>query len=84
MAKLTANGRKHIKSTNYGLPKDKKYPLNDEQHVRSAIQMFAYCPSDKKATLARNIKRRIGQLHMDIQVSKGSAFYDYAGKYKKK
>lgn len=84
MAKLTANSRKHIKSTNYGLPKDKKYPLNDESHVRSAIQMFAHCPASKKATLARNIKRRIGQLGMKVEVSKGSAFYPYAGKYRKK
>ena len=73
-----------MKNGTFGIPSTKSYPLNDESHVRSAIQMFAHCPADKKAQLARNIKRRIAQLGMKIEVSKGSAFYNYAGKYQKK
>lgn len=82
MTKISANGRKHVKAKNYGLPKDKKYPLTDESHVRSAIQMFAHCPDNQKAALARNIKRRIKELGMSVSISKGSAFYPYAGIYK--
>lgn len=86
MAKLTTKGRKRIKSSNYGLHTNgkKSYPLNDESHVRSAIQMFAHCPDAQKSTLARNIKRRIKELGMHVETSKGSSFYPYAGKYRKK
>lgn len=86
MAKLTANSKRHIKSSNYGLHKDgkKSYPMPDASHVRSAIAMFGHCPAAQKATLARAIKRRIGELGLNIEVAKGSAFYEYAGKYKKK
>lgn len=52
--------------------------------MRSAIQMFAHCPDAQKVTLARNIKRRIKELGMHVEISKGSSFYPYAGKYRKK
>lgn len=51
--------------------------------MRSAIQMFAHCPASKKKALAAAIKRRIAALGMKVEISKGSAFYPYAGKYKK-
>jgi len=86
MAKLNANARKHIASKNYGITIDgeKKYPMPDASHVRSAISMFAHCPDKYKATLARAIKRRIRELGLHIEVAPGSAFYEYAGQYKKK
>ena len=86
MAKLNAKARAHVANKNYGATIDgkKAYPMPDASHVRSAIAMFGHCPADKKEALARNIKRRIKELGLHIEVSPGSAFYDYAGQYKKK
>lgn len=86
MTKLTAKSKAHIANKNYGITIDgeKKYPMPDQSHVRSAIQMFAHCPDKYKATLARAIKRRIRELGMHVEVAPGSAFYEYAGSYKKK
>lgn len=86
MAKLTVNSKKHIKKSNFGLHINGKdsYPLNDATHVRSAISMFGNAPAKYKYTLAKNIKRRLKQLNMDISISEGTAFYPYAGKYKEK
>ena len=86
MTKLNAKSKAHIADKNYGLNVDgkKSYPMPDASHVRSAIAMFGHCPAKYKATLARNIKRRIRELGLHIEVAPGSAFYEYAGSYKKK
>jgi len=34
---------------------EEKYPLNDEEHVRSAISYFSKCPKDKQKALAGKI-----------------------------
>lgn len=86
MTKLNANARAHVANKNYGITIDgeKKYPMPDQSHVRSAISMFAHCPAKYKPALARAIKRRIRELGMKVEISPDSAFYEYAGQYKKK
>lgn len=84
MAKITTNGKNHIKNKNFGLPATKQYPLTDRTHVRMAIAMFSHCPADKKSLLAQNIKRRLKELKMSISIAKDSAFYPYAGSFKEK
>ena len=84
--KLTAKKRARV--TQWGLPDENNgkgaYPLNDKRHVRSAIQMFKHCLASKKRTLANNIKKRLKELNMTVEISPDSAFYPYAGPYKKK
>ena len=86
MSKLTAKSKAHIADKNYGITIDgeKKYPMPDQSHVRSAISMFAHCPAKYKPALARAIKRRIRELGMHVEIAPGSAFYEDAGQYKKK
>lgn len=86
MAKLTAKSKAHIADKNYGVTINgkKAYPMPDASHVRSAIAMFGHCPDKYKATLAAAIKRRIRELGIHVEVAPGSAFYEYAGQYKKK
>lgn len=36
MAKLDAKERKGIKSKNFGLPRERKYPINDRSHAANA------------------------------------------------
>ena len=66
MAKLNAKERKSLPDSLYGLPEDRKYPMPDESHVRSAIRFFSSCPDGKKKELAKNINRRAKELNMKL------------------
>ena len=79
-AVLNAKKRNEIPDELFGLPKERKYPLNDGAHVRKAIQFFKYCESHKRNELATNINKRIKELKMDITVSEDNPFYKYANK----
>lgn len=79
-AKLNAKKRNKLKDSDFGLPKERKYPLNDEAHVRKAIQFFKYCPPTKRNELALNINKKIKEYKMDISVSKSNPFSRFANK----
>jgi len=78
---MTKAERDKLPDSMFGLPKQRRYPLHDEKHVRAAISMFHHCkdPEDRK-TLAHNICRRIDELGMDIRFKKDSPIYPYAPK----
>lgn len=61
--KLSTEDREQVKY--WGLPSQKKYPLPDESHVRSALRFFKDCPEKDRPELARNIVKRAKQLNMD-------------------
>ena len=75
--KLSAKERKNIKDSDYGIPSKRKYPMPDESHVRSAIQMFNHVDSADEAELARNIKKKIKQYGMSVDVGKKNRFSKY-------
>ena len=75
--KLSAKDRKNIKDKDYGIPSKRKYPMPDESHVRSAIQMFNHVDSADEAELARNIKKKIKQYGMSVDVGKENRFSKY-------
>lgn len=62
----------------YGLPKKKKYPMPDRDHVMSAIKFFNYVsPADEKE-LARNIIARIREYGITgINVGENNRFRKY-------
>lgn len=80
-AALSTKKRNKLPDSEFGLPRLRAYPLNDQKHVKLAIQMFGHCkdPEDK-ATLARNIFKKVEEYGMDVTISKTSALYDYAPK----
>ena len=80
MAKLTAEQLKALPDSMFGLPKERKYPMPDEEHVRKAIQFFRYCEESKRPELAKNINRRAKELKMKLKIQPSSAFYKYADK----
>ena len=55
-AELSTEERNELKASQFGLPEERKFPLTDAKHVRSAISYFHTCPEDKKAQLAKRIK----------------------------
>ena len=65
MAKMKAKKRNDLPDEMFGLPEQRKYPLNDEAHVKAAVRLFGKCPDEDKPRLARNILRRAKELNMD-------------------
>lgn len=77
-ADLTAAERRALKDSDFGLPEQRKWPLNDENHVRSAIQHFHWCPKENQRELAKNILKAMRKFGMkDVEVSEGNPFYAY-------
>ena len=59
--KLSTEHRKDLPDSEFGLPKERKYPLNDESHVRSAIMFFKYCKPEQRRELAKNINLKLNK-----------------------
>ena len=65
-AELSAEERNNLKASQFGLPEERKFPLTDANHVRSAISYFHTCPEDKKAQLAKRIKSAAKKFEVEI------------------
>jgi hypothetical protein len=77
-ARLTAAEKNALKDSDFGLPSERKWPLHDESHVRSAIQNFHWCPKEKQRELAKNILKAMRKFGMkDLEVSQGNPFAAY-------
>ena len=77
--KLDTESRNKMKDSTFGLPEERKYPLNDASHVKSAIAFFKYCPTDKKSSLAK----RIVSAAKKFGVSKSTVHKDVSVRLKK-
>ncbi|WP_304576679.1 hypothetical protein [Romboutsia ilealis] len=64
----------------YGIPIEKKYPLNTEDEVRISITHFNKCPKIKRKILANNINKRLIELDMLISLSSDNDFINYIDK----
>lgn len=67
-SKLSADEKKKLHPETFGAKYDgeEKYPLNDEEHVRSAISYFHKCPKDKQAGLAKKIVKAAKKFGIEI------------------
>ena len=70
-AKLDSYSRKNLPDEDFGLPKERRYPMPDEEHVLLAIKFFNHVEAEKEAELARNIIKKIKQFDMADQVKVG-------------
>lgn len=54
MGKITAKGRKRMKSSTFALPKERKYPIPDAAHARNALSRVSQhgSPSEVKQVKA--------------------------------
>lgn len=58
MSKLTAEERRHLPSSRFGLPETRQYPLPDRQHAIQALrELHNATPAQQ-----RRIKRRVREL----------------------
>lgn len=77
-ADLSEAERNKLPNSAFGLPKERKWPLNDESHVRQAIRYFARCPAEQQRELAKNILKAMRKFGMnDVKVGKNNPFRKY-------
>ncbi len=78
-SKLPTKSRNKLPDSEFGIPEERKYPLNDKAHVKAAIRMFNKCESKYEKELASNIIKKIKEYDMleEISVSKDNRFYPY-------
>lgn len=76
-AKLSTKDRNELPAKEFGLPEHRKFPLNDEAHVKSAILFFKYAKADEKRELAKNINLKLKKFDMKVKVGKNNPFYKY-------
>jgi hypothetical protein len=77
---MTSAERKKLPTTVYGLPKEKKFPLNDAAHVRSAMSYFHKCAERDKPALANKILAAAKKYK--IEYNDKSEWYKYTSEYK--
>ena len=45
--------RSNLPDSEFGIPEERKFPLDSEEHVRSAIKLFGHADESKKKQLAK-------------------------------
>jgi len=70
MSKLTTAERNKLPVSAFGLPKLRKFPLIDKEHVLSAIKFYHYADDKDKPLLAKKI--RTAMKKFDIPAEKFS------------
>lgn len=59
MAKLTAKGRKKIKTSNFAVPGERAYPIQDSSHARNALaRVSQHGNPSEKAQVRAAVKRK--------------------------
>lgn len=74
---MTADERRQLSDSEFGLPKDRKYPLHDENHVKQAIRFFNHAAAEDREELANNIKKAAKKFNIEISVGKKNKLKDY-------
>jgi len=74
---MSADERNKLPDSAFGIPSKRKYPLDTEAHVKSAIRFFNYVDKEDEETLARNIIKAIKKFNMHPNVGKNNRFRKY-------
>lgn len=76
-AAMKSATRNKLSDDQFGLPEDRKYPLNDAKHVRLAVKMFGHCEEGKRKKLAGNILKAAEKHGVSIKVGKNNPMAKY-------
>lgn len=74
---MKAAVRNKLSDDQFGLPEDRKYPLNDAKHVRLAVKMFGHCEEGKRKKLAGNIMKAAEKHGVSLKVGKDNPMAEY-------
>lgn len=77
--KLDSEDRKKLRTSDFGIPENREFPMPDAVHVRAAEAYFRYAPDDKKAMLAYRILLKAGKFGVNIE---SPVILEWAKKYK--
>lgn len=78
--RLSAEDRRELNDSDFGLPEEREFPMPDAAHVRAAEAYFRYAPDDKKAELAHRILLKAKKFGVDVG---SETVKSWAEKYKK-
>jgi hypothetical protein len=65
--KLTALDRSHIKTGNFALPNERKYPIEDESHARNALARVSQHGTPAEQA---QVRRKVQEKYPNIKQSK--------------
>lgn len=74
-AMLSETKRSELDDSQFGIPEDRKYPLDTKQHVSSAIKLFGHAEESKKKKLAKNIAAAAKKY--DLSIPETTQCYKY-------
>ena len=63
---LLETKRSELPDSVFGIPEQRKFPLDSAKHVRSAIHLFGHAQEDKKKALAKRIKAAAKKYNISI------------------
>lgn len=78
--KLTAEERRELKDSDFGIPETREFPMPDAAHVRAAEAYFRYAPEDKKSELAHRILLKARKYGVKVE---SPVICEWAGKWQK-
>lgn len=70
--------RSELPDSEFGIPEDRKFPLDTKEHVQSAIKLFGHAEESKKKLLAKKIASKAKQY--DIEIPENTQVYKYLNK----
>lgn len=69
--------RSKMDPSEFGVPSQKKFPLTDAEHVKSAIKFFNYVDNEHEEELAMNIRKAAKKYGVTIHVGKKNRLSKY-------
>lgn len=70
--------RSELPDAAFGIPEERKYPLDTEEHVRSAIKLFNHVNGKYEAKLAKNIIKKMDEYNItDITIGEKNRLSKY-------
>lgn len=78
--KLNTEEKKKLRSSDFGIPEDREFPMPDATHVRAAEAYFRYASEEKKPMLAHRILQKAKKFGVNVE---SPVILDWSKKYKK-
>lgn len=77
LLEMNSTERNKLKDNQFGIPSKRKYPLDKEKRVYSAIKFFNYVDPEDEEELANNIIKAIKKFNIKPNIGKDNRFYKY-------
>ena len=77
---MSAAERKALPDSEFGLSKERKYPLSNATCVKSAIKLFGHCPAGKRKELAGKIIKAADRYNVEVGTDTMVYKYSKGGK----